>query len=414
MLRRDLCHLCGRHRLRCWRCLHSPRRLPVAAIALVAGLGAVAVRGGETPRELLKSGNEHYAQGSYDEALDAYNEVKTRPQDRIYADVLNNQAAAHFKLGQHDEARELWVRAASLKDAAFEAKARYNIGNCHYADALSALQMAGAAQGGRPMMGPSGKPIAGPGGQPALGPGGQPIGTLGGSPSAGPGAQPAPAPSGQPPGTSPGQPAASQPSAKAPPVNPIEALGHAIENYRDALRLDPSLTNARANLELAAQLKKKLEDQAKQQPQSQPSDNQQQDQQNKDQKSEKKQDQKGDQDQQNKDKSQQDKDKQDSQGQQDKQDRKQDQQQQDQKQQDQDQEKQQSEDQEKKDQQQNPTSQPEQDEAQQAQPTQAQPVNLSPTEAARLLQMIRDAEQRRRDALRAREAAKQKPVDKDW
>ncbi|MGE3180032.1 MAG: hypothetical protein AB7N71_00230 [Phycisphaerae bacterium] len=47
----------------------------------------------------------------------------------------------------------------------------------------------------------------------------------------------------------------------------IPALGKAIEQYRDAIRLDSQNTNARANLELAFQLKKQLEEQAEQQQQ---------------------------------------------------------------------------------------------------------------------------------------------------
>lgn len=68
---------------------------------------------------------------------------------------------------------------------------------------------------------------------------------------------------------------AGQPSAKA----AMESLGKAIEQYRDALRIDPQLASARANLELAAQLLKALELMSQNedpQPGSQPSQDQQQ------------------------------------------------------------------------------------------------------------------------------------------
>jgi Ca-activated chloride channel family protein len=331
-----------------------------AARALLATVCIAGARADDAARDSLRAGNEHYADGRFDQALESYSQLDPAPEDLMYADVLNNQAAAHFKLGAHEEARELWVRAASLRDAAFEARARYNIGNCHYAEALGVLQPAQTA----PM------PAAG---QPVIA-----------------GGEDAPAP---------------------PAGNPIESLGRAIENFRDALRLDPSLTNARANMELAAQLKKQLEDQSEQQPQSQPSDDQQQQQNQENQDQEQSagdQGQPGDQEQQKNDESKEGENEQESQG---------DQQQEQDKQQQQDQQSGDSEEQAdpKEQQQESESQQPQQrDEGDEAEPTSAEPINLSQAEAERLLQMIRDAEQKRREALRAREAAKQKPVDKDW
>lgn len=42
------------------------------------------------------------------------------------------------------------------------------------------------------------------------------------------------------------------------------------------------------------------------------------------------------------------------------------------------------------------------------------PVRLTPEQAERLLQKVRDAEKARREALRARERGKQRPVERDW
>lgn len=332
--------------------------------------GVPAVASDPAVRDTIRRGNEFYEAGEYRKALDAYTQLDPAPEDPAYADWLHDQAAAQFKLGHYDDARELWVRAASLKDAAFEARARYNIGNCDYAEALTAV---------RPPAG--GGPSAPPPGQPQ-----------------------SPMPLGQPAGAP-----ASQPTA--PPADPIELLDHAIASYRDALRLDPTLANARANLELAAKLKKLLEEQQKDQPQSQPSQNKQ------DQNKQDKQ-QKQDQQQQNQQNQQDQQDQQDQQSQRSQQK----QQQSDSAGQQQDQQQNQSseQDQQPKDgqqqgqQNQKPQSNPEQKQRGSANGQQTQQAKLSPAEARRLLQMIRDAEKRRREMLRARQAAGQKKVDKDW
>ena len=150
-----------------------------------------------SPRDLVAQGNAHYAAGRYAEALRSYEEAAHRTGSPS-AELLHNQAAAHFKLGQIGDARELWARAKTLGDAAFEARARYNLGNCDYAEALTAAQ--------------------------------------------------------------------SGDKQKA-----LQLLSQAAAEYRNALRLDPTLTDARANLELAHQLKKQIEQSQQEAPQSQPS-----------------------------------------------------------------------------------------------------------------------------------------------
>ncbi|MBU0618395.1 MAG: hypothetical protein KKI02_11815, partial [Planctomycetes bacterium] len=170
------------------------RRIIRYSLFLILNSGAFA----DLPRELINEGNDHFEAGRYAEALEAYDQIGDEPDELLVAELLHNRAATHFKLGQLDEARELWVRAAGLRDEKFEATARYNLGNCDYADALQAVQ---------------------------------------------------------------GQDAQAS----------LELLGRAIQQYRDTLKLDPQVSHARANLELAAQLKKQIEELAEQQPQSQPS-----------------------------------------------------------------------------------------------------------------------------------------------
>lgn len=90
-------------------------------------------------REWIRAGNEHFAAGRFADALDAYRKAQAEPGGGD-ADLLHNIAAAQFKLGDVAGARETWTRAAALKGTAFEAAARYNLGNCDYADALAARE----------------------------------------------------------------------------------------------------------------------------------------------------------------------------------------------------------------------------------------------------------------------------------
>lgn len=276
----------------------------------------------DSPRELIEKGNEHFAAGRYAEALEVYEKIEESGEADYGAELLHNRAAAHFKLGRIDDARELWVRTAMMKDAAFEARARYNLGNCQYADALEAVA---ALQDG--------------------------------------------------------------PSQDLQPA--LDLLDHATEHYVDALRLDPELSDARANLELAQMLRKQLAQQATTQPLSQEQG------QSESQPSDQPQEQSED-DQQNKGDDQQPPQSQPSSTSQ--QDPQQD-------------EEQQSE--------QEPASQPAPPETQpagQEQPRQQPPVpiEMTPEEAERLLQKIRDMERARRRELARREAAKYQPVKRDW
>ncbi len=294
-------------------------RTAVLLLALLVPAPAVADEL-EQQREIIGQGNELYAAGKYAEALERYASIE-RPDPRVAAELLFDQAAAHYMTGQLDEARELWTRAAPLRDARFEAACRYNLGNCDYAAALQALQKQDTAAAGA-------------------------------------------------------------------------AIEKAMANYADALRLRPDFTDARANLELAAQLKKMIEQIQQQQQQQQSGqkneDQQKQDQQSCDQPSQ------GDQQQNKRQQS-------DSQDQQSPDQPRPDQQQSPQQQ-----------DQSQADEQQTAGQQPDQAEQRNEQSGRKMKVQMTREEALRLLQRIRDAERQRRQMLRRLEAAKQKPVEKDW
>lgn len=172
----------------------------------------------------------------------------------------------------------------------------------------------------------------------------------------------------------------------------LELLDRAAAQYRDALRLDPTLQSARANLELAARLKERLEKLAERQPQSQPSQQREQSDQSTSQPSSQpasrptSQPREPDSGQQGEPREEPSREPPSTQ----------------------------------------PASQPtpqtqpsrqprpEQAEQEQQEDRPPVPIELTPEEAERLLQLIRDAERERRAMLRAREAARYRPVDKDW
>lgn len=301
---------------------------------LAASIGALALLGGVAAARadfaahlLIEQGHAHYQAGRHQEALAAFEQVPEEGNERILPELLHDKAAALFKLGRLDDARELWVRAAGLRDAAFEAQSRYNIGNCHYEKALEAAS-------------------------------------------------------------------ADPPQAPA----ALKLLDEAVAQYRDALRLDPRNANARANLELAARLKKQIEEQPppQSQPQSQPSSQPNQDQQDEQDPDQPQGPQSQPSDQNDQQRQPQDHDQQDPNSQ--RQQRPQP-------------------DPDDPNRQQDPNSAPQpqpqapQDDAADEQPPPPE-VRMSPEEAQRLLQMIRDAEKARREALRARQRIR--PVDKDW
>lgn len=294
-------------------------------LLVAASLGACpALVLGQTVRNLIDAGNQAYAAGRYADALQQY-EAAVAASAEWTAELLHNQAAALFHLGRLEDARALWSEALTLKDAAFEARTHYNLGNCDYAEALRADD-----------------PTAG--------------------------------------------------------QQVLEKLSTAAEHYRTALQMDPTLHDARANLELAQLLKRQLEQQMQNQPQNQSCDGDPQDQPDQQPSSQPS----DPQQQQDASPSQQP-----SEGQ---------------PQQDQPPESEQN--QPSPETEQPPETQPAQPPPQpETQPAESQPasaqsepqdVRMSREEAERLMQMIRDAEKARREALARQRAARYDPAERDW
>lgn len=146
-------------------------------------------------RAMIHEGRALYDRQDYGGALERFERAADLADAALRPLVLHNVAAARYRLGRVSEARELWARIASSSDVAFEARVRFNLGNCAYAAAWQNLQQ-------------------------AL------------------------------------DPKAEQRRALL--ENAVRELSLAIASYGDALRLDGAIEDARVNLELAARLRRQL------------------------------------------------------------------------------------------------------------------------------------------------------------
>jgi Ca-activated chloride channel family protein len=81
-------------------------------------------------------GNELFAQGKYDEAVNKYGEALVDDPD---SPVLNfNMGDAHYKAGNYTEALASFGRVQAVEDSEREARVTYNVGNVKFRLAASA------------------------------------------------------------------------------------------------------------------------------------------------------------------------------------------------------------------------------------------------------------------------------------
>ncbi len=394
--------------------MHLPARLGIGA--LLAALLAAGPLAAAPPKELLAEAQRLLDAGDNTAAVAKYEEARSLAPDS--AEIAYNLGVAKYRLGDFTEAANLFKEAASKAKADLAARAMFNQGTATYADALKHVPPTGGA-----------------------------------TPS-----MPAPTPGGE------------HPALSAEGLDEaIQAVEQSITHFRDAANANPADADSRANAERAFRLLKKLEEmklEQQQQQQQQQQDNkdqkdqqekqdqqqqnqsqQNQDQQNQDQQKQQKQDQKQGQDQQQQEQQDQ---KSQSQSQKDQSQKGQDQKGQDQQRPDQqkpdqkkpDQQKQQSPDQkdqqdrdqgqqssapkeqnDQKGEQRKPTDggqldqqKPDPNAKQEPQPAGAsdQRPTMTPQEAQQILQMVRDKEKQRREAILRQQRAKQTPVNKDW
>ncbi len=84
-----------------------------------------------SPRKLIEQGNEAVAAERYDEAEKAYDQASVEDPESPFLDF--NRGVIAYRQNDYSKAREAFEAAIpKSRDVLFEAKCRYNIGNCWY------------------------------------------------------------------------------------------------------------------------------------------------------------------------------------------------------------------------------------------------------------------------------------------
>jgi Ca-activated chloride channel family protein len=108
------------------------------AAALVAAALAMPVQAAErSPRELVADANKLISAGEFQKALDAYKSAEVTLPDA--PELAYDQGVAYYRLKDYAKAREQFTKALTTRDLALEARAKYNLGNCAYAESLQKL-----------------------------------------------------------------------------------------------------------------------------------------------------------------------------------------------------------------------------------------------------------------------------------
>lgn len=121
----------------------------IAAIVLTFA-AAVCLGASGPPEDLVKKGNTCYEQGDYEGALAAFKAARQQIESAGHQDglaaVCFDEGAAHYQLGQFEEAALAFSQASALAsspeaaDDAIQARAEYNLGNCAFRSAQAMLQ----------------------------------------------------------------------------------------------------------------------------------------------------------------------------------------------------------------------------------------------------------------------------------
>ena len=102
----------------------------------------------DDPYQAVISANEAFEKERFDEALSGYESALEALGESPELDY--NRAAAHYKLGRHAEAANLFAKAAMSPEAGLSRRAKFNWGNCDYAATLADLQSASPETGQTP------------------------------------------------------------------------------------------------------------------------------------------------------------------------------------------------------------------------------------------------------------------------
>lgn len=83
----------------------------------------------------VAEGNQALAAGKTDEALKLYEQAAEKAADA--PEVAYNRGVAFYRKGDRTAAAEQFQKALSTRDIKLEARAKFNLGNCAYAEALA-------------------------------------------------------------------------------------------------------------------------------------------------------------------------------------------------------------------------------------------------------------------------------------
>ncbi len=121
----------------------SLRALRLCVLSLAAGVG-LAMGAAPTfaeeelsPAEHVARANQALADGDFENALADYRQAELALPES--PDLAYNQGIVHYRTGDFAKARELFSRALTTRDLELEAKVKFNLGNCRYAEALEKM-----------------------------------------------------------------------------------------------------------------------------------------------------------------------------------------------------------------------------------------------------------------------------------
>jgi len=112
----------------------STQALAAILAACLFSLSAHAALHAADLAQRVHQANEALAQGKIDEALAAYQQAAAVHPAR--PELAYNEAVAHYRKGEYDLARDLFTQATETNNRPLEARARYNLADCDYAEAV--------------------------------------------------------------------------------------------------------------------------------------------------------------------------------------------------------------------------------------------------------------------------------------
>ena len=118
-----------------------PLRLCVLSLAAGAGLAleteTAFAEEAFSPAEHVARANQALADGDFEHALEGYRQAEVLLPDS--PELAYNQAIVHYRRRDFAKAREMFTTALTTRDLELEARAKFNLGNCQYAEALEKM-----------------------------------------------------------------------------------------------------------------------------------------------------------------------------------------------------------------------------------------------------------------------------------